>query len=99
MKQLLNQWAHPEFSSIYSFKKNLLNSPYSAGDVKTADWTVFTIPSWIDSIIEGIRRPKTVLGYGPKSFFKAIREIPTILLMYFAFKYGLMEFGVFKARG
>ncbi len=99
MKQLLDQWSHPEFSSIRSFQNNLLDSNYSAGNVDTEDWTEFTIPSWNDSILEGVRNPNVWIELGPQSFFKGIREIPTILLMYWAFKTGLMEFGVFRTRG
>ena len=31
--------------------------------------------------------------------FKGLREIPTILLMRWAFSTGLMQFGIFRARG
>ena len=99
MKQLLEQWSHPEFSSIKGFQKNLLSSRYNAGAVDCDDWTEFTKPSWIDSIIEGARSPKTWIQLGPGSLLKGVREIPTILLMYWAFDNGLMEFGVFKTRG
>tara|TARA_Y100001968_G_scaffold132178_1_gene120640 strand:- start:11589 stop:12524 length:936 start_codon:yes stop_codon:yes gene_type:complete len=99
LRQLLNQWSHPEFSSIQSFRSNLYNSPFSGGIVETEDWTKFTLPSWHDSIIEGFRRPGSILTLGGLSLFKAIREIPTILLMRWAFKNGLMQFGVFKMRG
>ena len=99
MNQLLNQWAHPEFATINGFKFNLLNSQFCGGSVQTADWTNFTIPSWIDSILEGIRRPSVFLDLGPRALFKGLREIPTILLMRWAFANGLMEFGVFRGRG
>ena len=99
MNQLLNQWAHPEFATINGFKFNLLNSQFCGGSVQTADWTNFTIPSWIDSILEGIRRPSVFLDLGPRALFKGLREIPTILLMRWAFANGLMEFGVFRTRG
>ncbi len=99
MKQLLDQWSHPEFSSISGFKNNLLNSKYCGGNVFTDDWTRFTIPSWNDSIMEGIRRPNVLINLGAKSFFLAIREVPTILLMRWAFGSGLMQFGVFHSRG
>ena len=97
--QLLNQWAHPEFASIEGFKRNLENSPYIGGKVETDDWTMQTLPSWNDSIIEGFRRPRAVLGLGPSSLLKGFREIPTILLMNWAFSKGLMRFGVFRSRG
>ena len=99
IKQLLNQWSHPDFSSIEGFKSNIKNSPFCGGNIEIADWTEYTLPSWIDSIMEGIRRPKVFLSLGPLSLFKSIREIPTILLMHFAFSKGMMQFGVFKCRG
>ena len=99
VKQLLNQWSHPEFSSINGFKNNLLESKFNGGSVQTDDWTEYTLPSWNDSILEGIRRPYSIISLGGNSLFKAIREIPTILLMRWAFANGLMEFGVFRTRG
>ena len=99
MKQLLNQWAHPDFATINGFRENLANSRFSGGFVESADWTIFTLPSWIDSIYEGFRRPVTVLGLGPGALVKGLREIPTILLMRWAFATGLMQFGVFRTRG
>ena len=99
MNQLLVQWSHPEFSSINSFKNNLLDSTFSGGEVKTADWTYYTLPSWIESIIEGARRPMVFIRLGPLSLIKGFREIPTILLMRWAFSKGLMQFGVFNCRG
>ena len=99
MSQLLNQWAHPEFASIKGFRLNLLNSRFCGGSVETADWTKYTLPSWIDSILEGIRRPFVILNLGPLALLKGLREIPTILLMRWAFANRLMQFGVFRARG
>ncbi len=99
MRQLLNQWAHPEFSSINDFRMNLLNSRFCGSSVEIDDWTKFTIPSWTDSIFEGIRRPGAVLSLGPQGVIKGLREIPTILLMRWAFKNDLMRFGVFRSRG
>ena len=78
---------------------NLLNSTYAGSKVEVDDWTRFTIPSWNDSIIEGLRRPEVLINLGPKSILKAVREIPTILLMRWAFGSGLMQFGVYRARG
>ena len=99
MNQLLTQWTHPEFSSIEGFKNNLLNSPYCGSSVKTSDWTKYTIQSWNESIYEGFRRPSSILKLGLKSVFKALREVPTILMMRWSFSRGLMRFGVFKSRG
>ncbi len=96
MRQLLNQWAHPHFSSISGFRENLMNSKFSKGIVETEDWTMQTLPSWNDSIFEGFRRPQAILGLGVNGFVKGVREIPTILLMNWAFSKGLMRFGVFR---
>jgi MPBQ/MSBQ methyltransferase len=99
MRQLLEQWAHPEFASIRSLRRNLEDSPWAGGlTVETADWTGATLPSWIDSILEGVRRPGAVLGLGPRAVLQGLRETPTILLMHWAFASGLMQFGVFRGR-
>ena len=99
MNQLLNQSNHPKFSSIESFKKNLLNSPYCGGCVETSNWTKYTVQSWNESIFEGFRRPSSILKLGFRSLLKAFREIPKILIMRWFFSRGLMKFGVFKSRG
>ena len=99
LKQLLEQWVHPNFISINEFGNILRNNKNSAGRVSSENWNFYTNPSWYDSIIEGFRRPLAILSLGPLAIVKSIREIPTILLMNWAFRKGLMEFGVFKCRG
>ena len=99
LKQLLEQWVHPNFISINEFSSILRKNKNSAGRVVSENWNSFTNPSWYDSIIEGIRRPLVILSLGPSAIVKSIREIPTILLMNWAFRKGLMEFGVYKCRG
>ena len=99
LKQLLEQWVHPNFISIKEFSNILRTNKNSAGKVLSGNWNHYTNPSWYDSIIEGIRRPFVILSLGPLALVKSIREIPTILLMNWAFKKGLMEFGVYKCRG
>jgi len=99
LKQLLEQWAHPSFSSINSFQRNLTESVFANSHVEIDDWTKETLPSWWESILEGVRRPKIFFKLGLSSFFKSFREIPTILLMNWAFGNGLMQFGVFRCRG
>ncbi len=99
MRQLLEQWAHPEFASIRSLQANLQQSRCSNGiTIETDDWTAATLPSWFDSILEGVRRPAAVLGLGPAAVIQALRETPTIVLMHWAFATGLMQFGVFRGR-
>ena len=99
MNQLLTQMTHSEFSSIEGFTKNLLNSPYCGSSLESSNWTKYTIQSWNEFIYEGFRRPSAILKLGFKSISKAFREIPTILIMRWAFSRGLMKYGVFKSRG
>ncbi len=99
LKQLLEQWVHPNFISINKFHNILKTNKNSAGSVTFENWNTYTNPSWQDSIIEGIRRPQAILSLGPLAIIKSIREIPTILMMNWAFRKGLMEFGVYKCRG
>lgn len=99
MRQLLEQWAHPEFASIRSLRANLERSAWGNGiDVATGDWSRETLPSWLDSILEGVRRPGAILSLGPQAVLQGLRETPTILLMHWAFATGLMQFGVFRGR-
>jgi len=99
MRQLLDQWAHPEFASIAAMCRAFNCSPWAEGlQVDSADWTVATVPSWRDSILEGFRRPGAVLGLGPKAVLQGLRETPTLLLMDWAFRHGLMQFGVFRGQ-
>jgi MPBQ/MSBQ methyltransferase len=97
MRQLLDQWSHPAFSSIEGFAELLSATGFVKGEVATADWTEQTIPSWIDSIWQGIVRPSGLVRFGLPGFITSFREVPTILLMRLAFGTGLCRFGMFRA--
>ncbi|PZO20528.1 MAG: SAM-dependent methyltransferase [Leptolyngbya foveolarum] len=97
MKQLLDQWSHPEFSSIEGFSELLEATEMVRGQVETADWAKETLPSWIDSIWQGIIRPQGLVKFGFSGFIKSVREVPTLLLMRLAFGSGLCRFGMFRA--
>ena len=97
MKQLLDQWSHPAFSSIEGFSELLAETGLVEGEVITDDWTQETLPSWIDSIWQGIIKPKGLILFGFSGFIKSLREVPTLLLMRLAFGAGLCRFGMFKA--
>ena len=99
MHQLLTQWAHPEFASIRGLQHNLETSVYSKGPIAVANWNQQTLPSWNDSILEGLRRPSAVLRLGPSAIVQGLRETPTLLLMRWAFARGMMQFGVFRLNG
>ncbi len=97
MRQLLDQWAHPAFSSIEGFAERLEETGFVEGEVVTADWTAETLPSWLDTIWQGIIKPQGWIRYGVTGFLKSVREVPTLLLMRLAFGAGLCRFGMFRA--
>lgn len=98
MRQLLDQWSHPEFASIEGFSELLEETGFVEGKVITADWTPETLPSWLDTIWQGVIKPQGWLRFGLPGFIKSVREIPTILLMRLAFGNGLCRFGMFRAE-
>lgn len=97
MKQLLDQWSHPAFASIEGFAEVLGETNFVKGDVVTADWTKETLPSWLDSIWQGIIRPSGLVKFGVSGFIKSLREVPTLILMRIAFGTGICRFGMFRA--
>jgi MPBQ/MSBQ methyltransferase len=97
MRQLLDQWSHPAFASIEGFSELLAATGLVEGNVTTTDWTQETLPSWLDSIWQGVARPEGLLRFGIFGFIKSLREVPTLLLMRLAFGTGLCRFGMFRA--
>ncbi len=97
MRQLLDQWSHPAFSSIEGFSELLEATGFVEGEVVTADWTKETLPSWLDSIWQGVAIPAGLLKFGVSGLIKSLREVPTLLLMRLAFGTGLCRFGMFRA--
>jgi MPBQ/MSBQ methyltransferase len=95
MRQLLDQWSHPAFSSIEGFSELLAETGLVEGQVTTADWTQETLPSWFDSIWQGVVRPEGLFRFGLSGLIKSLREVPTLLLMRIAFGSGLCQFGMF----
>ncbi|ULA65963.1 MAG: 2-methyl-6-phytyl-1,4-hydroquinone methyltransferase [Nitrospira sp.] len=98
MRQLLDQWSHPAFSSIEGFSELLEKTGLVAGEVTTADWTAETLPSWLDSIWQGVVRPAGLVRFGMIGVVKSLREVPTFLLMRLAFGTGLCRFGMFRTK-
>jgi MPBQ/MSBQ methyltransferase len=98
MQQLLDQWSHPAFSSIEGFSELLEATGMVNGSVTTADWSQETLPSWLDSIWQGIVRPQGLVKFGVAGLVKSLREVPTLLLMRLAFGAGLCRFGMFRAE-
>ncbi len=96
MQQLLDQWSHPAFASIEGFSELLAETGWVEGEVITADWTPETLPSWLDSIWQGVARPQGLVRFGVSGLIKSLREVPTLLLMRLAFGAGLCRFGMFR---
>lgn len=97
MRQLLDQWSHPEFASIEGFAELLEATGWVEGAVETADWSQETLPSWLDSIWQGVVRPQGLVKFGLAGLVKSVREVPTLMLMRLAFGSGLCRFGMFRA--
>ncbi|NER33856.1 MAG: methyltransferase domain-containing protein [Oscillatoria sp. SIO1A7] len=97
MRQLLDQWSHPAFASIEGFSELLEATGLTEEKVITADWTGETLPSWLDSIWQGVARPQGLVRFGLSGLIKSLREVPTLLLMRLAFGTGLCRFGMFRA--
>ncbi len=97
MRQLLDQWSHPAFASIEGFSELLAETGLVEGEVITADWTKETLPSWLDSIWQGVARPQGIVRFGISGLIKSLREVPTMLLMRIGFGSGLCRFGMFRA--
>ncbi len=79
MQQLLDQWSHPAFASIEGFAEQLTATGLVSGEVITADWTPQTLPSWLDSIWQGVIRPEGLVRFGFSGLIKSLREVPTLL--------------------
>jgi MPBQ/MSBQ methyltransferase len=97
MRQLLDQWSHPAFASIEGFAECLEATGLVEDRVITADWSQETLPSWFDSIWQGIAKPEGLIRFGISGSIKSLREVPTLLLMRLAFGKGLCRFGMFRA--
>lgn len=97
MQQLLDQWSHPAFSSIEGFSELLSATGLVQGEVITTDWSKETLPSWLDSIWQGVAKPSGLVSFGLSGLIKSLREVPTLLLMRLAFGTGLCRFGMFRA--
>lgn len=95
---LLTQWGHAAFASMEAVQEHLHASPYGCIDLHLADWSRATFPAWPEAIWEGFRRPWAVLSLGPAAIVQGLREVPTILLMAWAWRRGLLRFGVFRAE-
>ena len=95
---LLTQWGHAAFASMEAVREHLQTGPYGCVNLHSADWSRATLPAWPEAIREGFRRPWAVLSLGPGAVAQGLREAPTILLMAWAWRRGLMRFGVFRAE-
>jgi MPBQ/MSBQ methyltransferase len=76
MRQLLDQWSHPAFASIEGFAEQLEATGLVAGQVTTADWSKETLPSWLDSIWQGVIGPRVWCALGQRAFSNRCGRYP-----------------------
>eukprot|EP00981_Chlorochromonas_danica_P000610 scaffold139_cov260-Ochromonas_danica.AAC.7 len=89
---LYSEWTHPYFISIDAYRK-IMDNTNKLVSIKTDDWTVPTIASWLHSIWVGVFDPWPVFSR-PKVWWKTFRDGLTLVRMHKSFKKGLMEYGM-----
>uniref|UniRef100_A0A7S1EXV6 Methyltransferase domain-containing protein n=1 Tax=Noctiluca scintillans TaxID=2966 RepID=A0A7S1EXV6_NOCSC len=97
---LYQEWSHPFFISINSYK-DLMEGTGMLEPVKTADWTEQTLPSWRHSIWVGAWSPWYVLRQSlgrPSMALSIVREIVTLERFHRAMARGLLQYGMMKAQ-
>uniref|UniRef100_A0A7S2TW14 Methyltransferase domain-containing protein n=1 Tax=Lotharella oceanica TaxID=641309 RepID=A0A7S2TW14_9EUKA len=92
---LYDEWAHPHFVSIDTYKK-IMRMTGKLENVESDDWNRFTLPSWRHSIWVGVYDPWIVLRK-PWTWRKCLRDGITLERMHRAFNKGVMEYGMLKA--
>eukprot|EP00892_Ulva_mutabilis_P004687 jgi/Ulvmu1/2590/UM014_0041.1 len=98
LKFLYEEWAHPFFISKEEFVR-LMDGTGQVEGSSCEDWCEQTLPSWRQSIWVGVESPWYVIfKLNPFIWWKVIREIVTLERMHKAFKSGLMEYGMMKAK-
>ncbi len=90
---LLDEWTHPNFWTIQQYK-DVFSSHNLVKEYDSMDITKNTLPSWEESIKEGLRKP-SILIKKPTKIFSMMREIIPITKMADAFDNNYMAFGVF----
>ena len=58
---LYSEWTHPYFISIPDYASLMHNTSHLV-DIRTADWSIQTLPSWRHSIWVGVWDPRPVLS-------------------------------------
>jgi MPBQ/MSBQ methyltransferase len=82
MQQLLDQWSHQAFASIEGFSELLAETGLVEGEVITADWTGETLPSWLDSIWQGIARPQGLIQFWVSGLIKSLQTLQVVFLTF-----------------
>lgn len=96
---MYEEWAHPFFISISSYKK-LMADTGKLMNIETADWVERTLPSWRHSIWVGAWSPwfwMKLVAKNPVTMLRIIREIYTLEKYHKAMVDGLMGYGMMKA--
>lgn len=99
LKYTYEEWSHPYFISISSYKK-LMEGTKSFETIETEDWTERTLPSWRHSIWVGVWSPRywlKVAAKRPKAFLGFLRDAYCLEVYHQAMKTGLLQYGMLKA--
>jgi MPBQ/MSBQ methyltransferase len=93
---LLEEWSHPNFWSIEQYVKVFESIP--GVTVRHDDWSIYTHPSWMQSITTMFRRPKGIFMAlaNPRKVKERVRDLYTLYDWHKAMGKGLMHFGVFS---
>lgn len=93
---LYSEWTHPYFISIKEYAR-IMDNTNKLFKIKTDDWTVQTIASWLHSIWVGVFDPWPVFSR-PNLWWKTFRDGLTLVRMHKSFRSGLMEYGMMTAE-
>jgi hypothetical protein len=92
IKYLVDEWSHAKFISIHEYVD--LFERCCQIHVVSDDWTMPTLPSWPESVLKPLRKPRELVRAEPIRFWKLVREAYTFLRLEAAFRKGLCQCGL-----
>lgn len=89
---IYKEWALPFFVSLESYER--LFTKLAIKDVKTADWSVQTKPTWSKAVWDGFFGMPWLLMQGPVAFYRTLKDVYAIWHMIRGFNNGYVVYGV-----
>lgn len=96
IQYLLGEWNHAKFISINEYVE--LFGQCGLSHVTSADWSLPTLPSWVEGIREPFRKPIGLLRAIPFQVWGLLRDAYTLLRLDAAFRYGLCQYGLIRGQ-